>query len=55
LPAATTNNAPVAALSSFTASLIGSAPSVAEPPRLMLTTLAPERAAHSMPAMMPDS
>ncbi len=55
LPAATTNNVPVVRLSSLSAWLIGSVPSVASPPRLMLTTLAPEWAAQSMPAMTASS
>ncbi len=54
LPAATTKSAPVSAVRSFTAWLIGSVPSVGSPPRLMLTTFAPEWAAHSMPAMMDE-
>jgi len=38
-----------------TAWLIGSVPSVGQPPRLMLATRACCLAAHSIPAMMPDS
>lgn len=52
---ATTNRVPVARLSSLSAWLIGSVPSVGSPPRLMLTTLAPEWAAQSMAAMIPSS
>ena len=55
LPAAMTKSAPLDALISSTAALIGSVPSVAEPPRLMLTTLAPSATAHCMPAMISDS
>lgn len=56
LPAAMTKRAPVSALSSSTATLIGSVPSVGSPPRLMLMTLAlRSRAAHSMPAMIQES
>jgi hypothetical protein len=52
LPAATTNSAPVSAVSRFTACDSGSEPSDCSPPRLMLTTRAPtSREAHSMPAM----
>ena len=42
-------------MSRVTAWLIGSLPSVGQPPRLMLTTRARCRAAHSIPAMIPDS
>ena len=55
MPAAITNSAPEDALSALTAWLIGSVPSVASPPRLMLITLAPEAAAHSMPSMICES
>ncbi len=54
LPAATTKRVPVVRLIWLSAWLDTSVPSVAPPPRLMLTTLAPERPAHSMPAMMSD-
>ena len=55
LPAATTNSVPVCAVMSLTAWLSGSVPSVASPPRLMLTTFAPSAAAHSIPAMIQES
>lgn len=55
LPAATTNRVPVDRLSSLSAWLRGSVPSVGSPPRLMLTILAPEWAAQSMPAMIASS
>ncbi len=56
LPAATTNSAPVSAVSLFTACDMGSVPSLGNgSPRLMLITSAPLFAAHSMPAMIPDS
>lgn len=55
LPAATTKSVPVSRLSSLSAWLSGSVPSVGSPPRLRLTTLAPEWAAHSMPAMIASS
>ena len=55
LPADTTNSVPVSSVSAFTAWLSGSVPSVGSPPRLMLTTSAPDRAAHSIPASTHDS
>ncbi len=51
LPAATTNSAPVSAESLSTSALRSSLPSVTSPPRLRLTIFAPDRAAHSMPAI----
>nr|WP_163571746.1 hypothetical protein [Fodinicola feengrottensis] len=55
-PAAITKSAPVLAVRLCTASAIGSSPSVAAPPRLMLTTRACSVvAAHSIPAMMSES
>src|SRR2546423_1163698 len=55
LPAATTKSVPVCAVNAFSSSLTGSVPSVGSLPRLMLTTLAPLVAAHSMPAMIQES
>jgi hypothetical protein len=57
LPAAITNSAPVCAVRSFTAWLIGSVPSLAEPePRLMLTIRACSTwVAHSIPSMIHES
>ena len=55
LPAATTNRVRYWLVSRVTAWLIGSVPSVGQPPRLMFTTLARCLAAHSIPAMIPDS
>src|SRR5690606_40510755 len=52
LPAAITYRVPYWAVSSLTAWLSGSVPSVAPPPRLMFTTRAPETAAHSIPSRM---
>src|SRR5207248_2630675 len=55
LPAATTNSLPVCAVSASRSRLTGSVPSVGWLPRLMLTTLAPLVAAHSIPAMIQES
>lgn len=54
LPDATTKRAPVDADSSSTVSLSTSEGPVAVPPSDMETIFAPERAAHSMPAMIQD-
>ena len=54
LPAATTNSVPVV-VSRSSAWLSGSLPSLGSPPRLRLATLVWRAAAHSMPAITPDS
>ncbi len=54
LPAAMTNSAPVSAVRRSTARLDGSSPLPGPLPRLMLITLAPVCAAHSMAPMTAD-
>ena len=57
LPAAITKSVPYWSESALTSCAIGSLPSAGAEgsPRLMLTTLAPEVAAHSMPAITHES
>ncbi len=55
MPAATTNNVPYCAVNALTANDIGSLPSVGAPPSDRFTAVAPEAAAHSIPAMIADS